>query len=143
MAKARKTDTIVQTYMDNYIRWLLPNHHQRKSIPDEWTTDPAEIQLDLIWKGENSQGQIMARRFGLSNPQVVMTSKRETGTPQCMFQSGKRCYIWNEMDDMVWQITKPVGVMAILRTMVTKGEKALKVKEVEPAEDYNDEDDNE
>lgn len=47
------------------------------------------------------------------------------------------------MDDMVWQITKPVGVMAILRTMVTKGEKALKVKEVEPAEDYNDEDDNE
>ncbi|KOC18815.1 hypothetical protein AFLA70_164g002081 [Aspergillus flavus AF70] len=84
----------------------------------------------------------MARRFGLSNPQVVMTSKRETGTPQCMFQLGKRCYIWNEMDDMVWQITKPVGVMAILRTMVTKGEKALKVKEVEPAEDYNDEDDN-
>ncbi|KAE8315215.1 hypothetical protein BDV41DRAFT_574914 [Aspergillus transmontanensis] len=114
-----------------------------ESIPDEWTTDPAEIHLDLVWKGENSQGQRMARRFGLLNPQVVMTSKRETGIPQYMFQSGKRCYIWNEMSDTVWQITKPVVLMAILRTMVTKGEKALKVKEVEPVEVYKIEDDNE
>ncbi|GAB1196614.1 hypothetical protein APSETT444_005887 [Aspergillus pseudonomiae] len=101
-----------------------------ESIPDDWTTDPAEINFDLIWKGPESDGQKMARRFGLSNPQVIMTSKRETGIPEAMFKSDNQYYIWDQMDNTVWQITKPVGLMSILHTLVTKGRKALKGKEL-------------
>ncbi|KAE8327873.1 hypothetical protein BDV39DRAFT_174967 [Aspergillus sergii] len=114
-----------------------------ETIPDEWTTDPAEIQFDLIWEGPESEGQKMGRRFGLSDPRVVMTSKRETGVPEAMFQSGNQCYIWDQMDDRVWQITKPIGLMSILRTMVIKGLKGLKAKELEPVEAYEDEEYNE
>ncbi|OGM48284.1 hypothetical protein ABOM_002154 [Aspergillus bombycis] len=111
-----------------------------ESIPDGWTTDPAEIQFELIWKGPESEGQKMARRFGLSSPQVVMTSRRETGVPEAMFESDNRCFIWDQMDDTVWQITKPVGLMSVLHTMVTKGQKALKAKELATVEVWEDED---
>ena len=76
----------------------------------------------------------MARRFGLSNPQIVMTSKRETGIPEAMFQSGNGCYPWDQMEDTVWQITKPIGLTSILHTLIVKGLKGLKVKELEPIE---------
>ncbi|KAE8137431.1 hypothetical protein BDV38DRAFT_282977 [Aspergillus pseudotamarii] len=116
---------------------------QVESIPDDWTTDPAEIHFDLVWKHHRSQGQKMVRRFGLSKPRVLMTSKRETGIPQYMIQSGERYYIWNEMDDTVWQIIKPTGLLAILRTMTVRGQRGLKVKIIEPLEVYEYEEHNE
>ncbi|OGM48244.1 hypothetical protein ABOM_002188 [Aspergillus bombycis] len=114
-----------------------------ESIPDEWTTDPAEIQFDLLWKDHRSQGQDMGRRFGLSGPQVIMTAERDTGNAQCMFQSGERCYIWNVLNDTVWEIIKPTGLLDILQTTTTKGERALKVKEIEPLEVDEDKEHNE
>ncbi|GAB1196615.1 hypothetical protein APSETT444_005888 [Aspergillus pseudonomiae] len=116
---------------------------QLESIPNGWTIDPAEIQFELIWKDPESEGQDMARRFGLSQPQVIMTAERDTGIPQCIFQSGGRFYIWNMLDDTVWQITKPTRLLDILRAMTTEEQRAVKLKEIEPLEVDEDEEHNE
>ncbi|KAB8263659.1 hypothetical protein BDV32DRAFT_146474 [Aspergillus pseudonomiae] len=109
----------------------MASPRQLESIPDGWTTDPADIQFELIWKGPESEGQVMAMRLGLSQPEVIMTTERVTGNSLCMFQSSERFYMWNQVDDTVWQITKPTDLLDIFRTITNKGEAALELEEIE------------
>ena len=61
-----------------------------------------------------------------------MTTKPETGEHDVMFQSSDRIYIRNQVDDAVFEITKPKDLNSILKIMgqKDKGMKALKYKGV-------------
>lgn len=61
-----------------------------------------------------------------------MIIRQEPGKPYIMFQSNEHVFIRNEIDDTVFQITKPKDLDSILSIMRQgdKGMKALKCKRV-------------
>jgi hypothetical protein len=96
--------------------------------PDGWTTDPDELDVGYVWGNRNSPGQGMARTYGLNTPQPIMCSAADTGEGCIMFQSGSKFYIWNQMDDGVWEITISRDLDTILRKMYKTDTQGLKLK---------------
>lgn len=72
----------------------------------------------------------MARKYGLTSPQAIMCTGRETGESLYMFKSGDRFYIWNQMDGDVWEITKSQNLNEILELMHKSELKSLKLKNI-------------
>lgn len=101
-------------------------------VPSEWTTEIHEIGLSVPWETVPFEGPYIAETFGLEKPQFVMYTKQETGEPYVMFQSNERIYIRNQLDDAVFEITKPKDLNSILKVMKQKGKgmKALKQKKM-------------
>jgi len=71
----------------------------------------------------------MIAEFGLENPRPIMCTTPDTGAPYYMLQSGNTFYLWNAIGGTVWEIVKPRELDEIVKTMVEKGERALKLKE--------------
>lgn len=97
--------------------------------------DPEAIDYENEWAAQNSDGQCMAIEFGLKNPNPIMVTTPDTGSPFVLFQSENKFYQWNQVMNSVWEIVKPQSLDAILEVMTEKGERALKVKELQPRAD--------
>ena len=101
-------------------------------VPKEWTADHHEVGLSVPWETVPFEGPYIAETFGLEKPQFVMYTRQETGEPYVMFQSNERIYIRNQIDNAVFEITKPKDLNSILKVLgqEDKGMKALKQKKV-------------
>jgi hypothetical protein len=71
----------------------------------------------------------MARECGLNAPRPIMCSAADTGEGCVMFQSGGKFYIWNQMDDGLWEITVSRDLNKILEKMYKTDTEGLKLKE--------------
>ncbi|KAJ9300231.1 hypothetical protein DTO271G3_2348 [Paecilomyces variotii] len=100
--------------------------------PKGWTMDPEAIDYENDWAPQNSDGQYMATEFGLNDPRPIMVTTPDTGSPFVLFQAENKFYQWNQVANSVWEIVKPQGLDAILEVMTEKGERALKMKELQP-----------
>jgi len=56
------------------------------------------------WADNDGAGYSMAKAHGLKSPQPIMWSTPKSGNCMCMFQSGSEYYIWNPIDDEIWEI---------------------------------------
>jgi hypothetical protein len=72
----------------------------------------------------------MAREFGLKDPKPIMEATPDTGAPDVLFQSENKFYFWNQVENSVHEIVKPKTLDMILQTMIERGEKAVKSKEL-------------
>jgi hypothetical protein len=98
--------------------------------PEGWTTDPDMIGYDYYWAPQDSYGQCMAKEFGLNDPQPIMVTTPDTGAPLVFFRSGEKFYFWNEVENNVWEVTKPGTLGEIIWVMINKGEKAVKSRKL-------------
>jgi hypothetical protein len=70
-------------------------------MPKCWTTDADEIDYENYRALSDTSGQYMVREFGLDNPWPIMVTRRDTGAPFVLFQSGSKFYFWNEVEGSV------------------------------------------
>lgn len=86
-------------------------------VPDDWTTDPQEMDKDYHW-GENGHGRLVAASVGITNPEGLMIKRRDAGGDGYVFRgSNGKIYLWSIPMDDVYQYTKPAGLNAILAEM--------------------------
>jgi hypothetical protein len=109
---------------------LLTHNYGQIIPPEGWTTDPKELDIGFVWGNIDSPGQQMARQYGLNAPQPIMCSAADTGEGCVMFQSGYKFYIWNQMDDGVWEIRISQDFNKILAKMYKTDTDGLKLKHV-------------
>jgi hypothetical protein len=98
--------------------------------PKGWTTDPDQIEYEIFWAPKDSDGQYMAREFGLKDPKPIMVTTPDTGVPAALFQSEDKFYFLGQLENGVYEIIKPKTLDMILQTMTEKGQKAVKTKEL-------------
>jgi hypothetical protein len=72
----------------------------------------------------------MLKTHCLSSAEPIMCSAPETGEGLYMFGSGGKFYIWNQMNEEVWEITKSRDLKEILDLMHQKQLGGLKLKAV-------------
>ncbi|KAK8106456.1 uncharacterized protein PG998_003075 [Apiospora kogelbergensis] len=84
--------------------------------PEDWTVDPEEMQNDIFW-GAVGEGTLAAKGVGLDSPQPLMIKSREAGGDGYVFMSGGKVYLWNMLQDDVWEYVKPVDLEGILAEM--------------------------
>jgi hypothetical protein len=116
--------------------YLLTYSYGQIIAPQGWTTGPDELDIGYVWGSRNSPGQVMARECGLNAPWPIMCSATDTGEGCVMFQSGSAFYIWNQMDDGVWEITVSQDLNVILQKMYKTDTEGLKLKECPGATGY-------
>lgn len=75
----------------------------------------------------------MARKYGLNSPRAIMCNGPETGECLYMFESGDKFYIWDQMCEEVWEITRSRDFNEILKMMHNDNVKSLKLKDISKA----------
>ena len=100
--------------------------------PSGWTTNDNHLDYENSWSRVNSPGYLMASELSLDDPQPIMRTTPETGEPCYLFRSGNNFFLWNEIEDTVWEIIRPQDLNAIIKAMDEKGMKGLKIKERKP-----------
>jgi hypothetical protein len=88
------------------------------------------MNYDYYWGDDDSDGQVMAKDYGLRSPQPIMCNTPESGDCLYMFQSGSKCYIWNLIEDNVWEIRAPLDLEDIIAKIAKLGVGSLKVAPV-------------
>ena len=96
----------------------------------DWTTEKLEMNYDYYWGDNDSDGQVMAKDYGLRSPQPIMCSTPKSGDCLYMFQSGSKYYIWNLIEDNVWEIRAPSDLEDIIAEIAKLGVGSLKVAPV-------------
>ncbi|KAL2819470.1 hypothetical protein BJX63DRAFT_382138 [Aspergillus granulosus] len=71
------------------------------TAPPGWTASPSSPVYYEEWDGADSEGQTIARRYGLQPGQPVMEDNEAWTT---IFQSGDKFYIWERIGDEVCEI---------------------------------------
>ena len=74
----------------------------------------------------------MAKDYGLKSPQPIMCSSRESVNTMFMFQSGSKYYIWNPLEDAVYEIMPSMDLVDIVTEITKLGVRSLKLEEVYP-----------
>ena len=59
-------------------------------------------------------GNAVVKRHGLEPPQPIMCSSRDSGDCQYMFQSGSKYYLWNPIEDGIWEIVTSMDLVDII-----------------------------
>ncbi|KAG9497379.1 hypothetical protein J7337_010239 [Fusarium musae] len=85
-------------------------------VPDDWTTDPEEMENDFYW-GTNGQGRLAAAAVGITNPEGLMVKEREEGGDAYLFQDANGIYLWSMPTNQVYKYTKPTSRDDILAEM--------------------------
>ncbi|KAK1141258.1 hypothetical protein N8T08_009297 [Aspergillus melleus] len=112
-----------------------------EKVPQGWTNDPKELEA-LFYRGSGER--VMARRHGLSDPQIILTNTPDTGEMGFILKDGDE-YFWGDlMIDHISKITTPTELSEILEVIAAGGIKALRRKRVKPVRDiWGPEDDEE
>jgi hypothetical protein len=92
----------------------------------DWTTDEAELNYDYYWADNDSDGQVMVKEHGLKSPQPIMCNTPESGDCLYMFRCGSKYYIWNQIEDDVWEIRAPLDLEDIIAEIAKLGVGSLK-----------------
>jgi hypothetical protein len=92
------------------------------------------MDTDYYWENAEGPGTVMAADYNLSSPKPLIASTARSGNNLSIFQSGSSCYMWNMMEDSVWQITKPASANDIMQQVKENGVKGLQLKVVERPE---------
>ena len=90
--------------------------------PEGWTTDKKR----LYWES----AQEMAERYGLRSPRAIM--RADDGSCLLIFQSDNKFYIWNPIEDQVWEFQKLTSLGELVAGMTRLGLDLLPAKEVFP-----------
>ena len=101
-----------------------------EEIPNGWSNTFEDFD-DLRQK-------VDAQELGLALPLPIL-SYEHFGLAYQLFQSGNRCYIFNQISSDVFRIEEPVRLQDILRTLndtSREGPSGLKLKEVELLPEY-------
>jgi hypothetical protein len=91
----------------------------------DWTTDKEELNYDYYWGDDYSDGQVMIKEHGLGSPQPIMRNTPESGDCLYMFRCGSKYYIWNLIEDDVWEIQAPLDLEDIIAKIAKLGFGAL------------------
>ncbi|KAH8432230.1 uncharacterized protein LDX57_009868 [Aspergillus melleus] len=100
-------------------------------VPDGWTGDPDELEFYLF---PHSVVDDIAKAHGLTEPNLVIHRKPESGEMCLILESGNNYYWGDYICDDIFLITKPKTLKGILHTLATKGDGAFKTRKVEPVE---------
>jgi len=73
---------------------------------------------------------MMAKDYDLKSPQPIMCTTPQSGDFLHMFQSGSKYYIWNLIEDDVWEIRAPLVLEDITAGISKLGVGSLKVAPV-------------
>jgi hypothetical protein len=112
-------------------RYRVHSADWSKIIPPKgWTTDKKELRYDYWWGKENSDGQRMAKTYGLKPPQPIMRTTRQSGASCYMFQSGSKYYLWNLIVDDVWEIVTSMRLVDIVTEIGKPRYGSLKITKV-------------
>jgi hypothetical protein len=71
------------------------------TVPPGWTSTPSSPVYYEEWDGADSEGQTVARCYGLQPGQPVMEDNEAWTT---IFLSGNKFYLWERMGDEVYEI---------------------------------------
>ncbi|KAM5366313.1 hypothetical protein ACJA88_012069 [Fusarium oxysporum] len=85
-------------------------------VPDDWTTDPEEMEKDFYW-GDKGSGRLAAAAVGITNPEGLMIKDREEGGDAYLFQDANGIYMWSMPTNDVYKYTKPTSRDDILAEM--------------------------
>ncbi|KGO74288.1 hypothetical protein PITC_031390 [Penicillium italicum] len=100
-AKSPANNFIMPVSMDLVIvLGRIPENFQF-TVPPGWTSTPPSPVYHEEWEGIDSEGQIIARCYGLEPGQPVMEDDQAWVT---IFRSGDKFYLWERMDDEVYEI---------------------------------------
>jgi hypothetical protein len=69
----------------------------------------------------------MAKDHGLKSPQPIMCN---ISSALFMFQSGSKYYIWNPIEDGIWEIITLMDLVEIVTKIAKLGLKSMTVAEV-------------
>ncbi|KAL6823363.1 hypothetical protein V8C40DRAFT_247910 [Trichoderma camerunense] len=106
--------------------------------PYGWTVDKEEMDLDYYWSAEGL-GTEAAMNAGLTEfsklqPQMIRSS--ESGGGAYLFTYDGKVYLWNMLQDDVYQYTDPADLDGVLREMGKQsGKVTRKLVLVEQAEE--------
>jgi len=92
----------------------------------DWTTDKVEMGYDYYWGDNDSDGHVMIKEHGLKSPQPIMCNTSESGDCLHMFRCGSKYYIWNLIEDDVWEIRAPLDLEDIIAVIAKLGVGRLK-----------------
>ena len=96
-----------------------------------WTADKDELHYDYFWGGNDSDGQRMAKAYGLKPPQPIMRTTRQSGRSTYMFQSGSKYYLWDPIDGAICEIVTSMDLMDIVTQIGKMGLTSLDIVEVD------------
>ena len=97
--------------------------------PDGWTTDPEDLDYEF-WATDDSEGQQRARQADIQRAVPNMIATRESGNYEVMFRAGGKFYSWDMIDGGLWEVNASQDLNTAIETMVTKGDRGLKLKEI-------------
>jgi hypothetical protein len=100
------------------------------SPPPGWTADSKELNFDYYWDDPDGDGQMIAKSRQLASPQPLMRLTRDSGELLYMIQSGDNYYIWNQIEESVWKITKPTTIVEITVAIRDNGLISLELEEM-------------
>ena len=72
----------------------------------------------------------MAKEFGLTDPEPIMSTVRQYPFHAYVFRSGPKYYLWHELEVEVFEIEEPRKIEEIMVSIKNYGEMSLKVKDV-------------
>ncbi|PYI23730.1 hypothetical protein BO99DRAFT_398778 [Aspergillus violaceofuscus CBS 115571] len=108
-------------------RFFGPGEALPEVMPEGWSSDPKLLKQFI--NPHNGEWDL-AQACGLDNPQIIMRMTPETGEMIYLFKSGDCYYMGDLLADYLRQITRPLTLPEIVRTMVASGERGLKLKRV-------------
>lgn len=86
------------------------------------------MRIDYYWSN-NGPGQMAAATYILKDPVPLMSTVVKSGTPMFLFASGGKLYIWNIIEDVVWEIQTPGSPQNIADRIGNDGIVSLKIEE--------------
>jgi hypothetical protein len=72
----------------------------------------------------------MARKHGLKSPQPIMCTNRDSGSYIYMFRSGSKYYLWNLIEDNIWEVLTSMDLVNIVTELAKPKLGSLKVAEL-------------
>ena len=83
-----------------------------------------------LWATDDSEGQQRARQADIQRAVPNMIATRESGNYEVMFRAGGKFYSWDMIDGGLWEVNASQDLNTAIETMVTKGDRGLKLKEI-------------
>lgn len=99
-------------------------------MPRGWSDSKEMLAIEANWGTSNSEGNIIARQYGLTNPQPVMCNTPRSGDCLYIIQSDHKYYIWNQIENDLFLIDGYSSKEDITRTIRERGAGALPTKMV-------------
>lgn len=99
-------------------------------MPRGWSDSKDMLAIEANWSTPTSDGNIIARQYGLTNPQPVMCNTPQSGDCLYIIQSDNKYYIWNLIENDVFLLDGYNSKEDIIKTIRERGAGALSTKMV-------------